>query len=132
MTYSGRLRYFQHCRSIIITPRLKWNQFDSTQVAGIGPKQNIVYVKEDWSDLEKTVTWLLANPVEAERIANNTVTTFRDQYLTPAMEACYWRKLFRAWKQVTKPEPEFIPLEKRGTRWESYMLMGKLEWEAHA
>lgn len=132
VTYSGRLRYFQHCRSIIVTPKLSWHQIHSPLISGSGPNQNIVYVKDDWSDLEETINHLLANPAEAERIANNTVDTFRDRYLTPAAETCYWRKLFRAWESVTDPLPEVIPFVERGTSWESYVLMGALDWEAHA
>lgn len=74
---------------------------------------------------------LEANPLEAERIANNTVMTFKDRYLTPAMEVCYWRKLFRAWADVTDPVGD-IPLKDRGTRWESFVLMGELEWDRTA
>jgi len=96
-----------------------------------GPEQNIVLVKEDWSDLDEVIGYLEANPVEAERIANNTVHTFREKYLAPPMEVCYWRKLFRAWASVTDPVGD-VPLDERGTRWESFMLMGKLQWEKTA
>ena len=96
-----------------------------------GPEQNIVTVKEDWSDLQATIEGLLADPERAERIANNTVKTFRDRYLTPAAEACYWRKLFEAWKEVT-PEEKEVDINERGTSWESYLLMGMLSWDATA
>jgi hypothetical protein len=77
------------------------------------------------------IEYLEANPLDAERIANNTVKTFRDKYLAPAMEVCYWRKFFRAWAEVTDPVGD-ISLEDRGTRWESFVLMGKLEWDRTA
>ena len=44
---------------------------------------------------------LLDDPASAERIANNSVTTFRDRYLTPAAESCYWRELLNRWTAVS-------------------------------
>lgn len=46
------------------------------------------------------------NPNIAQRIANNSVTTFRDRYLTPAAEACYWRRMIRNWAEVQAFEPQ--------------------------
>lgn len=123
--------YFLHCRSIIISPPLQWHQIHSPLIRTEGPDQNIVTVKEDWSDLQETVEGLLADPERAERIANNTVKAFRDRYLTPAAETCYWRKMFRAWASVTPTEEE-LSAEERGTSWESYVLMGKMTWDSHA
>ncbi|KAI1611201.1 DUF821 domain protein [Exophiala viscosa] len=131
VTYSGRLRYFQMCRSIIITPELKWHQTTSPLIRSAGPNQNIVIVKDDWSDLAETIEYLEANPEHAERIANSTVRTFRDWYLRPAVETCYWRKLFRAWAHVTPPVGQLYP-EERGTRWESFILMHRLHWGKNA
>lgn len=42
--------------------------------------------------------YLLADPERAERIANNSASVFRDRYLTPAAQACYWREMIRAWR----------------------------------
>lgn len=131
VTYSGRLRYFQLCRSIIISPPLQWRTHLSPLLQAEGLDQNIVLVKEDWSDLDEVIERLETNPIEAERIANNTVKAFRDWYLAPAMEVCYWRKLFRAWAEVTNPVGD-VPLKERGTRWESFLLMGQLEWDKTA
>ncbi|KAH8148510.1 uncharacterized protein LAJ45_07613 [Morchella importuna] len=131
VTYSGRLRYFQHCRSIIITPRLAWRQYQSFLLQSSGPDQNYVEVAPDWSDLEEKVQYYLDHPIEAERIANNTVRLFRDWYLTPAGEVCYWRKLFQGWASAGGEVGE-LKLEERGRSWESYVLMGKLDWEATA
>ncbi|TLD38079.1 DUF821 domain protein [Venturia nashicola] len=131
VTYSGRLRYFQLCRSIIISPPLQWRTHLSPLLHPQGPNQNIVLVKEDWSDLDDVIKHLEANPLEAERIANNTVNTFREWYLTPAMEVCYWRKMFRAWAEVTDAVGD-VKLGDRGTRWESFVLMGRLEWDRTA
>ena len=38
---------------------------------------------------------LTANPAAARRIAEESARTFRDRYLTPAAEACYWRRMFK-------------------------------------
>ncbi|QDS73422.1 hypothetical protein FKW77_008427 [Venturia effusa] len=131
VTYSGRLRYFQLCRSVIISPPLQWRTHLSPLLQAQGPHQNIVLVKEDWSDLGEVVEYLEAHPLEAERIASNSVMAFRNRYLTPAMEVCYWRKLFHAWAEVTSPVGD-VPLKERGTRWESFVLMGQVEWDRTA
>lgn len=128
ITYSDRLRYFQHCRSVIIAPALRWRQYHSPLIFSEGPKQNYVKVNEDWSDLQETVRFYLENPYEAERIANNSVRMFRDHYSTPAGEVCYWRRLFKSWGSVTD-DPGPLTLEERGRSWESFVLMGKLDWE---
>lgn len=70
-----------------------------------GPEQNFVEVEEDFSDLEEKITELLDDPKRAEQIALNGVKTFRDRYLTPAAQACYWRELLRGWGGVSF-EPE--------------------------
>jgi len=73
---------------------------------------------------------LVKNNDEAQRIADNAVRTFRDRYLTPAAQACYWRKLFNAWSTVSF-EPELyrtvkddvtgrIRRKSRGTPFESF------------
>ena len=58
-------------------------------------------VLHGFSNLEATISPLLMNPSEAKRIADNSVKTIRECYLTPAAEACYWRKLTKAWKAVS-------------------------------
>jgi hypothetical protein len=71
-----------------------------------GREQNFVEVNEDFSDLEEKVTELLAHPGRAEQIALNGVKTFRDRYLTPASQTCYWRELIRGWASVSfEPDP---------------------------
>jgi hypothetical protein len=96
-----------------------------------GYDQNIVIVKDDWSDLEDRIHWLQMHPQDAERVAENSVRTFRDQYMTNGAETCYWRELFRAWAEVTDDVGE--PTGKElGIRWENFMLMGKLEWDKYA
>lgn len=131
VTYPGRLRYSQTCRSITIAPRLRWHQTQSPLIIDRGPSQNIVYVNNDWSNLESTIQWLINNPEKAERIANNTVKTFRDWYLTPAFETCYWRRLFRRWKDVTDDLKE-LEIGERGTAFENFVLMRAVEWKLTA
>ena len=47
-----------------------------------------------------------AHQDEAQRIADNSVATFRDRYSTLASEACYWRELVRQYSTVAfVPEP---------------------------
>jgi hypothetical protein len=64
------------------------------------------------------MTDLLAHPDKVKRIADNSVKTFRERYLTPAAEACYWRQLVRAYAEVA-----FVPRrdEGRGVRWETFV-----------
>ena len=57
------------------------------------------------------------NSEEGKRIANNSVRTFRERYLTPAAEACYWRKLIKGWSEVSF-EPE---RKARGMRVENFV-----------
>lgn len=59
---------------------------------------------------------LLAHPEKAKRIADNSVAVFRERYLTPAAEACYWRVLVRRWKEVLGWEPELFEEGKKGRR----------------
>jgi len=92
--------------------------------------QNVVQVERDFSDLNSKLNHLLSNEAEARRIAERSVKQFRDRYLTPAAQACYWRRLFRAWKTVSF-EPEFYQTVKerngkirrkcRGTPFETFV-----------
>lgn len=65
-----------------------------------GPRQNHIRVKRDFSDLAEKVEWYLAHPGEAQWVADNSVATFRTRYLTPAAQACYWRRLLDGWSEV--------------------------------
>ena len=74
---------------------------------------------------------LLANPAEAQRIADNSVKTFRERYLTPAAEACYWRKLWDAYANVSETPKLYVHTregkKKRGLRFETFLLLGSEE-----
>jgi hypothetical protein len=85
---------------------MQWIQPHHYLLIADGPQQNFVEVERDFSDLEDKIEYYLSHPTEARRIADNGVRTFRERYLTPAAEACYWRKLFHGWAQISF-EPEF-------------------------
>jgi hypothetical protein len=109
-----------------------------------------VQTKRDFSDLPKKMAALLKPSnirSSTQIIADNARTTFRERYLTPAAEACYWRSLFRGWAQVQTfkvqgwrdklvDDPttgrKKIKRTMRGVPFESYVLMEEVEWEMPA
>lgn len=132
-SYSGRLKYLQNCRSVIVAHALDWIQHYQPLMRSSGSEQNYVQVQRDFSDLESTMEMLLTMPEEAKRIADNNVMTFRERHLTPAAETCYWRRLIRGWKEVTF-EPQFwnpTTEQWRGVPWESFALERRLEWDPY-
>ncbi|KAK8210111.1 hypothetical protein M8818_003598 [Zalaria obscura] len=97
-----------HCRyqftahtEVTVVHELEWIANYYHLLVAEGPDQNILGVKRDWSDLEEKLDYYLEHTEEAQRIADNGVATFRDRYLTPAAEACYWRRLFDGWAEVS-------------------------------
>lgn len=134
-SYSGRLKYLQACRSVIVAHKMDWLQHHHPLMSSAGPNQNFVEIERDLSNLEQTITYLQKNDAQAEQIATNNVETFRERYLTPAAEACYWRRLIRGWAQVSF-EPEFYKVvngtkEWRGLPFESFALERRLEWDPY-
>jgi hypothetical protein len=129
-SYSGSLKYRQLCRSVVVSHKLQWIQHHHYLMSSSGPNQNFVEVERDFSDLGAAMDDLLAHPEKAKRIADNSVQVFRERYLTGAAEACYWRKLFNAWKEVSF-EPvlyngvvdgeKHLRGQKRGVRYETFM-----------
>jgi hypothetical protein len=100
-----------------------------------GPQQNYVEVNPNFKDLEQRIKELQQGNSDAEKIAERNVVTFRERYLTPAAEACYWRRLIRGWAEVSF-EPEFFNTTGgeriwRGVPVESYMLERRLEWDPY-
>ena len=98
-----------------------------------GPHQNFVEVQRDFSDLSEKMEYLIAHPEVAARIARESAHTFRDRYITPAAEACYWRRLVSKWASVSF-SPKFYTEEGgvrkwRGVPFESFAIMRTLEWE---
>ena len=107
-SWSGRLRYLQNCDSAVVVHDLQYFAHYYALFVSDGPDQNIIPVKADFSDLPAKMDHYLAHPEDAKRIAQNSVATFRDRYLTPAAEACYWRRMIRAWAEVQDFEPELF------------------------
>jgi len=81
-----------------------WIEPHHSLLVSAGPDQNFVEVKEDFSNLESNILELLDDPEKSQRIAQNSVDTFRDRFLTPAAQACYWRQLILGWAEVS-----FVP-----------------------
>lgn len=100
-SWSGNIKYIQNCESIYVTHTHEWMKTSTFPLVADGVGQNFVQVKKDWSDLEKKVKDELKNPGKAERFAKKGVEDFRDRYLTPAAEACYWRALIRGYGRVS-------------------------------
>lgn len=134
-SYSGRLKYLQACKSVIVAHTMDWIQHHHPLMQASGPRQNYVEVARDFHDLEEKISWLEAHDTQADFIATNSVRTFREHYLTPAAEACYWRKVIHAWARVSF-EPEFFKLVNGTSVWrglpiESYLLERRLEWNPY-
>lgn len=128
-SWSGRLRYLQNCNSISIIHDLNYMAHYYDLLDAEGPNQNYIHVNSDWSDLEEKIQWYRSNTLDAQRVANNSVNTFRDRYLTPAAEACYWRRMVRNWAKVQNFAPEAYEeargeddsRRQRGIDWEVWM-----------
>jgi len=129
ISYSARLQNLQNCNSVIVAHKLKWVQHHHQFMVSSGPDQNFVEVAADFSNLPETMERLMANDADSERIAANNIKTFREHYLTPSAETCYWRKLIRGWAKVSF-EPDFFDSEGkwRGVPVESYLLMRQVKW----
>ncbi|KAL4784918.1 putative endoplasmic reticulum-resident kdel protein [Aspergillus varians] len=123
-SYSGSLKYRQACRSVIVTHQLQYIQHHHYLLVPSGPQQNYVEVSRDFHDLADQLQPLLADPAQAKRIADNSVRTFRERYLTPAAEACYWRSLWDGVGAVFNSSSE--PGRGRGLRYESFILQAEL------
>jgi hypothetical protein len=128
-SFSGRGKYLLNCRSVVISHPLIWREAHHAALIASGPDANYIEVEQDFADLPRKVDFLIDNPQVAERIAENAVRTFRDRYLTPAAESCYWRHLVRQYASVLDFEPVLFAtgrdrkLTPRGTPFETWLLM---------
>ena len=86
---------------------MQWIQHHHYLFVANGTNQNFVEVERDFSDLEAAMDHLTTHPEEAKRIADNSVKTFRERYLTPAAEACYWRAFIHGWASVSFEPKKF-------------------------
>ncbi|KAI9663023.1 MAG: hypothetical protein M1821_008070 [Bathelium mastoideum] len=105
-SWSGRLRYLSNCKSVLLIPTLNYIAHFYPLFESEGAHQNYVHVEHDFSDLDTKMNHYLEHPDEAARIAEEAKTTFRDRYLTPAAEACYYRRMYTAWAELQRWEPE--------------------------
>lgn len=127
-SFSGRGKYLLNCRSVVVSHRLIWREAHHAALIATGPEQNYVEVERDFSDLQRKIEFLIDRPETAERIADNAVRTFRDRYLTPAAESCYWRYLIRAYAAACEFQPVLYTTrddgtrQTRGTPFESWVL----------
>ncbi|KAK3075396.1 hypothetical protein LTR53_001327 [Teratosphaeriaceae sp. CCFEE 6253] len=130
-SYSASLKYRQACNSVLIIHKLQYIQHHHYLLIHEGPLQNYVEVERDFSDLSDKMANLLDHPEKAAKIAANSVKTFRERYLTPAAEACYWRALWRGYAKVFADAAEPIHVDgapgarqvKRGMRYETFILI---------
>jgi Glycosyl transferase family 90 len=134
-SYSGRLKYLQACRSVIIAHKMDWIQHHHPLMHSSGSDQNYVEIDRNFDELEATILDLEKHDRAAERIASNNVKTFRERYLTPAAELCYWRHLIHGWAEVSF-QPDFFKDVNGATVWrgvpiESFLLEGRLEWDPY-
>ena len=123
VTYSGRLRYLQNCKAVIVTHEPRWIQhwthlYNSDPAS---PDQNIVFVPpyegpnpgvevhdggnvrmdKTWLRLPEVMDELLKNDTKAQQIAENQWSFFRERYVSPASAACYWRKAIKGYASVS-------------------------------
>jgi hypothetical protein len=113
-SFSGRGKYLLNCRSVVVSHALEWREAHHAALVSSGPDANYIEVDRDWSDLSRKIDYLIDNPDVAERIANNAVRTFRDRYLTPAAESCYWRQLIRQYSAACDFEPVLFSTARDG------------------
>ncbi|KAF9886562.1 hypothetical protein FE257_011334 [Aspergillus nanangensis] len=120
-SFSGRGKYLLNCRSVMVSHRLVWREAHHAAMIQAGPDANFVEVERDFGDLDRKIEFLIDHPEVAERIADNAVKTFRDRYLTPAAESCYWRELVRRYALACEFEPVLVKEdgEFRGTPFET-------------
>ncbi|KAI1371405.1 glycosyl transferase family 90-domain-containing protein [Hypoxylon crocopeplum] len=133
-SWSGRLRYLHNCNSVPVIHKLKYIFHYHPLLKDSGPHQNYVKVNRDWSDLKAQMDGLTADPDRARRIAQESTRVFRDQYLTPAAEACYWRRMIRNWRAVMDFEPRRYETKdgikvRRGVSWERFAFRQKKSFE---
>ncbi|KAB2580669.1 KDEL motif-containing protein 2 [Lasiodiplodia theobromae] len=139
-TWSGRLRYLHNCNSVPVIHDLDWVAHYYPLLQDSGPYQNYIKVKRDFSDLDEKMEHLIAHPDEAKRIAAQSAQTFRDRYLTPAAEACYWRRMFAKYASVQDFQPRLYDEEigpdgdvvrrlRRGQTFERFAFRGKDGYE---
>ena len=133
LSWSGQGKYTRNCHSVLISHELEWREIYDSAIVYSGPEQNAVRVADDWSDLDATMETFLANTTAAKTIADNAKDSLHDRYLTPAAEACYWRRLIQGYASVSF-DPELYEADQqtlRGVPYESFTLLRKVHWDAY-
>jgi len=146
-SYSGRAKYLLNCASVSITHEPLWDEMHRAAMhcASWFPQNelewedwedenpsdfNCVQVEDDWSDLEEKISFLEEHPSIKQMIADNAVTQFRERYVTPAAEACFWRALINGYASVLESPPDMYEenekgeIVMRGLAFESFIVMG--------
>ena len=75
------------CRSVIVAHTMDWIQHYQHLMVPSGPEKYCVRVRREFSDLDQKMRYLVDNPSAAQNIADKSVETFRERYLTSAAEA---------------------------------------------
>ena len=96
-SWSARLTHILNCDSVPILHDARWL---THYYHLLSDGDNCVRVERDFSDLGEKVAHFTKHPDEAQKIADNAVSTFRDRYTTPAATSCYWRRLIYSWSTV--------------------------------
>lgn len=126
--YSARLKYLQHCNSVIVTHTPSWTTPLSHLLRTKGEDQNIVVVGKDFTKVDQVMNDLLKNKAKAERIARNNQETFGQKYGRLDAEICYWRQLIRGYHSIMAPEFQRSVSTEGFKDYESVSLMGGTEW----
>ena len=124
--YSARLKYLQHCESVVVMHAQEWVHHYSHLIRGHGSDQNAVVVGDDWGGLEDAMDGLLQNDGKARAIAHRSRKFFGQQYLTLSAEVCYWRRLIRGYASVLEFEPN---LDASAVPVESVLMMRATQWD---
>lgn len=120
IAYSGRLKYIQQCRSVIVAHKMKYLQhfhhlFNSDPSS---PDQNIVISPgRNFDELPATMDALIKDDKRAEQIADNSYKFFR-HWLSPSSVDCYWRRLIERWAELQTFQPTLL---RNSTSYESFM-----------
>ncbi|KAK4690016.1 hypothetical protein P7C73_g85, partial [Tremellales sp. Uapishka_1] len=130
--YSGRLKYLQQCRSVIVTHPLEYIQHYHHLLISSekDPKQNIVEVPLPLEEHLPAAMEALLDPTNQERrerIVENSWRDMREGYISPAANECYYRYALRAYAEVQAFKPELG----EGVPYESFLLMGTTKWDPH-
>ena len=131
--YSARLKYLQHCNSVIVTHEQKWTTHLSHLLTTEGVEQNMIVVGPDFEGVEMVMEELLLNEEKAKNIARNSQEIFGQRYGRLGAEVCYWRQLIRGYHSIMTPDFQRSVsngYDSKGAKdYESVMLMGDTDWD---